>query len=105
MPPSPSLHRRSWCPAPPPRSARRTYPKVCNALDSLTSLDGQRPATNVGHRFLARSNAPIWRYIPTLKTIEFDKRFLQRVEEYLVMGPIDRQAGCSFLILHDRPPL
>src|ERR1700682_2016582 len=36
MPPSPSLHRRSWCPAPPPRSARRTYPKVCTSRDSPT---------------------------------------------------------------------
>src|ERR1700687_2101541 len=36
MPPSPSLHRRSWCPAPLPRSERPTYLKACNALDSLT---------------------------------------------------------------------
>src|SRR5258708_8006402 len=28
-----------------------------------------------------------------------------RLEEYLVMCPIDRQADCSVLILHDRPPL
>src|SRR6266478_4977078 len=40
MPPSPSLHRRSWCPAPPPRYARRTYPKACNALDSFPHFFG-----------------------------------------------------------------
>src|ERR1700737_2298783 len=38
MPPSPSLHRMSWCPAPPPRSARRTYPRVCNASSDLASV-------------------------------------------------------------------